>query len=104
MEELLTTVGDGVLSLSNEDVPYCIPFGFEEFLQYPIEFQDHPTQVDDFFFGFQQCPQIQHLFFGGVGRHMKPECGFSLEYNIMGLGITYLIKSLALLTNSFNAS
>jgi len=28
MEELLTTVGDGVLSLSSEDVPYCIPFGF----------------------------------------------------------------------------
>ena len=28
MEKLLTTVGDGVLSLSSEDVPYCIPFGF----------------------------------------------------------------------------
>lgn len=28
MERLLTTVGDGVLSLSSEDVPYCIPFGF----------------------------------------------------------------------------
>ena len=28
MENLLITVGDGVLSLSSEDVPYCIPFGF----------------------------------------------------------------------------
>ena len=28
MEKLLNTVGDGVLSLSNEDIPYCIPFGF----------------------------------------------------------------------------
>ena len=28
MEKLLATVGDGVLSLSSEDVPYCIPFGF----------------------------------------------------------------------------
>lgn len=28
MEKLLTTVGDGVLSLSSKDVPYCIPFGF----------------------------------------------------------------------------
>jgi hypothetical protein len=28
MEKLLTTVGDGVLSLSSEDVPYCLPFGF----------------------------------------------------------------------------
>lgn len=28
MEKLLTTVGDGVLALSSEDTPYCIPFGF----------------------------------------------------------------------------
>lgn len=28
MERLLATVSDGVLSLSSEDVPYCIPFGF----------------------------------------------------------------------------
>ena len=28
MEKLLATVGDGVLSLSSEDVPYCLPFGF----------------------------------------------------------------------------
>lgn len=28
IEKLLTTVGDGVLSLSSDDVPYCIPFGF----------------------------------------------------------------------------
>ena len=28
MEKLLNMVGDGVLSLSSEDVPYCIPFGF----------------------------------------------------------------------------
>jgi len=28
MDNLLTTVGDGVLALSNGDVPYCIPFGF----------------------------------------------------------------------------
>ena len=27
-EQLLTTVGDGVLALSNGDTPYCIPFGF----------------------------------------------------------------------------
>lgn len=28
MEKLLARVGDGVLSLSSGDVPYCIPFGF----------------------------------------------------------------------------
>ena len=28
MEKLLASVEDGVLSLSSEDVPYCIPFGF----------------------------------------------------------------------------
>ena len=28
MENLLTTVGDGVLALSSGDVPYCLPFGF----------------------------------------------------------------------------
>ena len=28
MEKLLITVGDGVLALSSEDTPYCIPFGF----------------------------------------------------------------------------
>jgi len=28
MEKLLNTVADGVLALSNEDTPYCIPFGF----------------------------------------------------------------------------
>lgn len=28
MEHLLKTVGDGVLALSGDDVPYCIPFGF----------------------------------------------------------------------------
>ncbi len=28
MDKLLTTVGDGVLALSNGDKPYCIPFGF----------------------------------------------------------------------------
>lgn len=28
MEYLLKTVGDGVLALSSDDVPYCIPFGF----------------------------------------------------------------------------
>lgn len=28
MERLLNTVGDGVLALSSEDIPYCIPFGF----------------------------------------------------------------------------
>ena len=28
MENLLHTVGDGVLALSSEDSPYCIPFGF----------------------------------------------------------------------------
>jgi nitroimidazol reductase NimA-like FMN-containing flavoprotein (pyridoxamine 5'-phosphate oxidase superfamily) len=28
MENLLITVGDGVLALSSGDVPYCIPFGF----------------------------------------------------------------------------
>ena len=28
MGKLLSTVEDGVLSLSSEDVPYCIPFGF----------------------------------------------------------------------------
>lgn len=28
MQKLLNTVGDGVLALSSEDVPYCIPFGF----------------------------------------------------------------------------
>ena len=27
-EKLLHTVGDGVLALSNDDTPYCIPFGF----------------------------------------------------------------------------
>lgn len=28
MGKLLNTVGDGVLALSSEDTPYCIPFGF----------------------------------------------------------------------------
>jgi nitroimidazol reductase NimA-like FMN-containing flavoprotein (pyridoxamine 5'-phosphate oxidase superfamily) len=28
MEELLRTVEDGVLALSHNDTPYCIPFGF----------------------------------------------------------------------------
>ena len=28
IEKLLKTVGDGVLALSYEDTPYCIPFGF----------------------------------------------------------------------------
>ncbi len=28
MERLLTAAGDGVLALSSEDIPYCIPFGF----------------------------------------------------------------------------
>ena len=28
MEKLLNSVGDGVLALSSEDIPYCIPFGF----------------------------------------------------------------------------
>lgn len=28
MEHLLKTVGDGVLALSVEDAPYCVPFGF----------------------------------------------------------------------------
>jgi len=28
MEHLLKTVGDGVLALSGDDVPYCLPFGF----------------------------------------------------------------------------
>lgn len=28
MEHLLKTVGDGVLALSGDDGPYCIPFGF----------------------------------------------------------------------------
>ncbi len=28
MENLLTTVGDGVLAVSSGDVPYCLPFGF----------------------------------------------------------------------------
>ena len=28
MQKLLNTVGDGVLALSSDDVPYCIPFGF----------------------------------------------------------------------------
>ena len=27
-EQLLKTVGDGVLALSHDDIPYCIPFGF----------------------------------------------------------------------------
>ena len=27
-EQLLNTVGDGVLALSDNDTPYCIPFGF----------------------------------------------------------------------------
>ena len=27
-EQLLKTVGDGVLALSHDDTPYCIPFGF----------------------------------------------------------------------------
>ena len=27
-EHLLKTVGDGVLALSQDDTPYCIPFGF----------------------------------------------------------------------------
>jgi nitroimidazol reductase NimA-like FMN-containing flavoprotein (pyridoxamine 5'-phosphate oxidase superfamily) len=28
MEQLLNSVGDGVLALSIDDTPYCIPFGF----------------------------------------------------------------------------
>jgi nitroimidazol reductase NimA-like FMN-containing flavoprotein (pyridoxamine 5'-phosphate oxidase superfamily) len=28
MDNLLNTVGDGVLALSSGDAPYCIPFGF----------------------------------------------------------------------------
>ena len=28
MENLLTTVGDGVLAVSSGDIPYCLPFGF----------------------------------------------------------------------------
>ena len=28
MDNLLTTVGDGVLAVADNDIPYCIPFGF----------------------------------------------------------------------------
>lgn len=28
IEKLMTTVGDGVLALAENNVPYCIPFGF----------------------------------------------------------------------------